>query len=81
MTDLQHDLRTGVVEPGDHEKFSHLVPGKNGVSGRELVMMAMVEGTPVTALCGKTWVPTRDPERFPICPDCLRVAKERGLFA
>ena len=78
MTDLQHDLRTGVVEPGDHEKFSHLVPGKNGVSGRELVMMAMVEGTPVTALCGHRWIPSRDPERFPLCPTCKEIARELG---
>jgi uncharacterized C2H2 Zn-finger protein len=24
----------------------------------------------VKALCGKMWVPTRDPDRFPICPNC-----------
>ena len=29
-----------------------------------------VTGTPVIALCGKVWVPSRDPERFPVCPEC-----------
>lgn len=27
-------------------------------------------GTPVVALCGKVWVPSRDPQRFPVCPEC-----------
>ena len=40
------------TEPGDHEKFSHYAP-------KDKVMEAMVMGTPVTALCGKVWVPTR----------------------
>jgi hypothetical protein len=33
----------------------------------------MVLGTPVTALCGKVWVPSRDPSRFPICPTCKEI--------
>ncbi len=31
---------------------------------------AAVLGTPVTALCGKKWVPHRDPSRYPVCPRC-----------
>jgi hypothetical protein len=54
------------LDSGDHERFSHYVP-------REKLMRAMVEGTPVRALCGKLWVPTRDPERFPICPQCREI--------
>ena len=34
---------------------------------------AMVMGTPVVALCGKVWVPSRDPEKFPICPECKEI--------
>jgi hypothetical protein len=34
---------------------------------------AMVMGTPVIALCGKVWVPSRDPERFPVCPECQEI--------
>jgi hypothetical protein len=33
----------------------------------------MVMGTPVVALCGKVWVPTRAPEKFPVCPECKEV--------
>ena len=54
------DLRP---ESGDHDRFSHFVP-------RDKLMAAMVEGTPVRALCGKIWVPSRDPKRYPVCPEC-----------
>ena len=35
-------------------------------------------GTPVVALCGKVWVPSRDPERFPICPECQEIWAEHA---
>lgn len=54
------------VEDGDHERFSHYVP-------KAKLTEAMINGTPVVALCGKVWVPTRNPEKFPICPDCKEV--------
>ncbi|GAA1667246.1 DUF3039 domain-containing protein [Glycomyces endophyticus] len=50
-------------EDGDEDRFSHYVP-------KDKLMAAMVDGVPVKALCGKMWVPTRDPDRFPICPQC-----------
>lgn len=54
------------VEEGDHERFSHYVP-------KDKLTEAMVMGTPVVALCGKVWVPSRDPERFPVCPECREI--------
>ena len=27
-------------------------------------------------LCGKVWVPKRDPSQFPVCPDCKRIYDE-----
>jgi len=36
-------------------------------------MRAYIEGTPVEALCGKVWVPSRDPERYPVCPRCTEI--------
>ena len=52
------------LEPGDHERFSHYVE-------KAKLTEAMVMGTPVVALCGKVWVPSRDPERFPVCTGCI----------
>jgi hypothetical protein len=48
---------------GDHERFAHYAP-------KEKIVEASVMGTPITALCGKVWVPSRDPKRFPVCPEC-----------
>ena len=54
------------VEPGDHERFSHYVR-------KEKIIESAVLGNPVVALCGKVWVPGRDPEKFPICPTCKEI--------
>jgi hypothetical protein len=59
-TDERPDYR---YDEGDHERFSHYAP-------KDQIVKAMVEGTPVRALCGKLWVPSRDPKRFPVCPLC-----------
>lgn len=53
-------------EEGDHERFSHYVQ-------KDKLTEAMVMGTPVVALCGKVWVPSRNPDRFPVCPTCKEV--------
>ncbi|MCW2783575.1 MAG: hypothetical protein JWP74_92 [Marmoricola sp.] len=54
------------TDNGDHERFSHYVP-------KDKLTEAMVNGTPVIALCGKVWVPSRDPQKFPVCPDCKEI--------
>lgn len=51
------------VEPGDHERYSHYVR-------KEKIVESAVLGSPVIALCGKVWVPGRDPQKFPVCPTC-----------
>ncbi len=55
-----------VLEPGDHERFSHYVR-------KEKIVESAVLGNPVVALCGKIWVPGRDPEKFPVCPTCKEI--------
>ncbi len=73
-TQTVEDVRTRpVTDDGDHERFSHYVP-------KDKLMAAMVEGSPVVALCGKVWVPSRDPQRFPVCPECKEIweSKEPG---
>jgi hypothetical protein len=54
------------LDEGDHDRFAHYVEKRK-------LTQAYVLGTPVIALCGKVWVPSRDPERFPICPECKRL--------
>jgi hypothetical protein len=55
--------RVEQLEEGDHDRFAHYVE-------KDELMKALVEGLPVVALCGKIWVPSRDPDRFPLCPAC-----------
>jgi hypothetical protein len=35
-----------------------------------------VTGRPVIALCGKVWIPDRDPENYPICPKCQEIYED-----
>jgi hypothetical protein len=65
-TDVRHEERTVPTDAGDHERFSHYVP-------KDKLTEAMVMGTPVVALCGKVWVPSRAPEKFPVCPECKEI--------
>ena len=54
------------VEPGDHERFAHYVR-------KNKIMDSALSGKPVVALCGKVWVPGRDPKKFPVCPICQEI--------
>jgi hypothetical protein len=40
---------------------------------KEKIVESAVMGAPVIALCGKVWVPGRDPKNFPICPACKEI--------
>ncbi len=54
------------LDHGDHERFAHYVR-------KEKILESAMSGEPVIALCGKVWVPGRDPSKFPICPDCQAI--------
>lgn len=55
-----------VVNSGDHERYSHYVK-------KEKIVESAVMGNAVVALCGKVWVPGRDPQKFPVCPTCKEI--------
>jgi len=76
-----------VVEPtldGDHERFTHIVlegfkpEGADFVSAGPTVVEGLVNGTAVRALCGKVWVPGRDPRKYALCPTCREIAEGMG---
>lgn len=58
--------RTSDYDDGDHERFAHYVE-------KAKIVESAVMGTPVTALCGKKWIPGRDPSKFPVCPECQEI--------
>jgi hypothetical protein len=60
------DRTDAVLSEGDHERFAHIIRKRDEMKGYVL-------GEPVIALCGKKWVPSRDPQRFPVCPTCREV--------
>lgn len=63
---LLEEKPVSITEDGDHEKFAHYVE-------KEKIVESAVTGKPVIALCGKVWVPGRDPAKFPVCPDCQKI--------
>jgi hypothetical protein len=64
--ELEELIREENLEPGDHERFSHYVK-------KEKILESAITGKPVVALCGKKWLPGRDPQKFPVCPDCKKI--------
>ncbi|MCU1363165.1 MAG: hypothetical protein JWM55_993 [Acidimicrobiaceae bacterium] len=75
---------TTEVDEGDHERFTHIVlegyTPKDGefVALNNSVVEGMVNATPVRALCGKIWVPGRDPQKYPVCATCKEIATSLG---
>ncbi len=63
---LLEEPETRLQEPGDQERFSHYVR-------KEKILQSAMTGEPVVALCGKVWTPGRDPQKFPICPECKEI--------
>jgi hypothetical protein len=67
IIDLELDLDRESTNV-DKNRFSHYADSASVTEGYVL-------GTPVTAICGKIFVPSRDPEKFPICPICKEIAE------
>ena len=63
---LEREETREELEPGDHERFAHYVR-------KEKILESAMSGKPVVALCGKVWVPGRDPNKFPVCPICKEI--------
>lgn len=61
--ELEELLRSEQIDEGDHDRYSHYVK-------KDKILTSALSGKPVIALCGKVWIPGRDPEKFPVCPTC-----------
>jgi hypothetical protein len=64
---LDEELQTG--EPA----VAHIVKTEPGESATAKVLEARIYGTPIEALCGHVWVPSRDPKQLPVCQKCKDV--------
>jgi hypothetical protein len=66
-TQLDTEIDTRVdTSNGDHDKFAHY-------ADKDEVTYALIYGVPIIALCGKKWIPSRDPKGFSVCPTCQEV--------
>ena len=63
--DTETDTRVNTSN-GDHDKFAHY-------ADKDEVTYALIYGVPIIALCGKKWIPSRDPKGFSVCPTCQEV--------
>lgn len=69
--------------PDDRELLTHIVlegfPTTNGsqfISAGPTVAEARASGMVIKSLCGKSWIPTRTPSNFPLCPTCIEETAE-----
>ncbi len=70
--DIEERTTPSTTDEGDHDRMAHIVLPASAVTE------ALITGKPCTALCGKTWVPSRDPKRYPLCPTCKEIATGLG---
>ncbi|MDO4791895.1 MAG: DUF3039 domain-containing protein [Buchananella hordeovulneris] len=79
-TETEGETSVGVLEreetatkpessDGDGDRFAHYVR-------KDKVAASAISGAPVVALCGKVWVPGRDPKNYPVCPTCKQIMEE-----
>jgi len=66
VLDREVQEREATTDDGDHDRFAHYVR-------KDKITQAALGGTPVIALCGKVWVPGRDPDKYPVCPECKEI--------
>lgn len=76
-----------LLDDGDHERFTHIVlegyTPKKGFRKKFVpvgnsVVEGMINATPVEALCGKKWIPGKDPKKYQLCPTCKEIAQSKG---
>jgi len=67
VTSTEIDIRPETTDTdGDHDRFSHYVKKAD-------IVRANIEGVPVRALCGKVWIPNRDPQKYQVCKTCEEI--------
>ncbi len=59
------------LDEGDHDRFAHYARKAD-------IARAAVTGETITAICGKRFTPTRDPQRYPVCPTCAEIKAARS---
>lgn len=74
--DVEREERTETGEP----TAAHIVKTAPGENAAAVVLEARINGTPVEALCGFVWVPSRDPKQLPVCEECKAIYEMYRTF-
>ena len=72
----EEDLTTETGEP----VVAHIVKTEPGENAAAKVLEARIYGTPLEALCGHVWVPSRDPKQLPLCEECKSIYEMYRAF-
>jgi hypothetical protein len=62
-----------ILEHKAPEVAHYIDRGSDKRSAGAIVTEALIHGTPLKALCGESFIPSRDPKKFPICQKCVQM--------
>lgn len=82
LTDERTDWQVVTLDKTSTDKAecAHIVLEKGeDETAHAHVMRARIEGFPVTALCGYTWVPNKQATGLPVCAECEAIFKNDPL--
>jgi Protein of unknown function (DUF3039) len=72
--------RTEVNPETGEPIVAHIVKTNPGENAAAKVLEARIYGSPLEALCGHKWVPSRDPGKHPVCQKCLDIYNVYKFF-
>jgi len=80
-------VRPAVVEPiteripeTGEPAMAHIVKTGPDEDAAAKILEARINGTPIEALCGHVWVPSRDPKQLPLCDVCKDIYETYRAF-
>lgn len=76
MSSVETDtiLKEQVLLSTDKPESAHYVMSPdNKETNHAYVMRARIDGFPITALCGYTWIPFKKAEGLPVCQECREI--------
>ena len=71
---------TDLVPQTGKPDSAHIVKTDPGENAAAKVLEARIMGTPLEALCGHVWVPSRDPKQLPLCEACKSIYEMYRAF-
>lgn len=66
MLDLLERTETQKTDSNESNQFAHYAEAAKVTEG-------YIMGTPVIALCGKVFIPHKDPLKLRVCPECKEI--------